>query len=137
MAKQTSIKVSFILSSQDLRPKEVTERVGIMPTSSACKGDIIEGVKTPSPIGFWALDIESKNSVYVDELIDKVVEHILPKKEKFSEAIKRFGLKSMLSIVIIIENYRPPGLSLSTDHIKLLEYLRAGIDVDIYANPPS
>lgn len=136
MARQTSIKVRFILSSQDLRPEEVTERVGIKPTSSANKGDIIEGVKTPSPIGFWALERESEHSVYVDELIDEVVEHILPKKEKFSEVIKQFGLNSILSIVLIIENYVAPGLSLSKDNIKLLDYLSTGIDVDIYVNPP-
>ena len=137
MGKHASILVKFILYSQEMKPAEVTESVGIIPPFFAEKGEVYQGVNIPAPNSFWELESRGKDPASgVEDVMDEIIVIILPKRKELKEIILKNNLNVTLSIVIIVENFITPSFFLNRNHLKLLDYLNAEIDVDIYVNPP-
>ncbi|WP_159967187.1 DUF4279 domain-containing protein [Pseudomonas sp. 9Ag] len=128
-------RVYFALNGDDFDPGELTQFLGMKPTSTKRKGE-----KIPDRVPKFSSWVLSTDNV-VDECIDvyeiagEIVKQLQPKKTLIIDAIKRFGLFSKLQVVLSIsvdDNISTPAIGFDVETTKFLGEIGAFIDIDTY-----
>lgn len=141
---KTQVMVYFSLYGNEFPINNVTETLGVEPTKTYNKGDVIIRPHNPNVISTkthyrketaWELSTDYQNSFDVKEQIDQILGP-LKNKETFINNLKtEYKLECKFSIVIIMENGYTPALYLNNEHIEFANSIKAEIDINLYANP--
>jgi hypothetical protein len=128
-------RVYFSLDGDDFDPDEVTEFLGIEPTSIKRKGSRVPG-KIPKR-NSWVLSTENIISDYIDvyEMSAQIVNKLKPKKELILKAKERFNALPRFEVVLwfsINEEHSTPTIGFEAETIQFLGEIGAFIDIDTY-----
>ncbi len=128
-------RVYFALAGDDFDPDELTEFIGIQPTTIIRKGSRDPG-KIPQTSS-WVLSTENMVDDFIDvyEMSRSIVNQLMPKKDLIWEAIERFSLSPRLEVVLwfsINEDISTPVIGFDVETIKFLGEIGADIDIDSY-----
>lgn len=128
-------RVYFALKGENLKPAEITVRLGIEPTTTWQKGD--KGQYT-SQLKFssWQLETEEgKEPLWIDQLVTAVIAKLEDRAETILQLKQEFGLESVLAIVLYVdvnEDESTPALGHDLRTINFLYRTQTRTDVDIY-----
>ncbi len=124
-------EVYFALDGEDFDPSEITEFLGIEPTSVLVKGN-------PRPKkNSWKLSSGKIINNYIDTYIlaSSLIRILEPKKELIIKAIEKFNAKPRLEVVLWFtcnENISTPAIGFDEKTTKFLGDVGAYIDIDTY-----
>jgi Domain of unknown function (DUF4279) len=137
---KTQVKVYFTIYGDDFPIDYVTESLGIEPTNSYNKGEIIvKSLKQNTPQfrkeTAWQLCTDYQESFDVKEQMNQILISLKNKAEVINQLKNKYKLKCDFSIVVIIENGETPGLHLDFELIEFANSIGAEFDIDLYVNP--
>ena len=137
--ENTQVMVYFSMFADEFPLENVTKQLGIEPTESYKKGDIIKKISpTENHIrGYtcWKLSKGYQESLDVGEQVDMIINQIGGKSSIINDLKRQFGLECRFTIVIIINNGYTPGLHLNEPIVAFENSINADFDIDLYANP--
>jgi len=128
-------RVYFALYGDDFDPEEITQLLGLKPTSTERKGEKASN-RLPK-FSSWMLSTEN----FVDECIDvyemasEITKQIEPKKDQILELIKKFNAFAKLQVVLSIsidDSVSTPAIGFDAETTKFLGDIGAFIDIDTY-----
>ena len=141
---KTQVKVYFSLHGDDFPIDNVTESLGIRPTNSYKKGDVIVRKPNPNSVSTkvkhrketaWELGTDYQESYDVKEQLNQILKPLKNKVSIINQFKTNYKLECDFSIVIIIENGDTPSLHLDIEQIEFANSIKAEFDIDLYANP--
>ena len=137
--EQTQVMVYFSMFADEFPLDAVTKQLGIEPTESYKKGDIIKKISPTEnyvrSYTRWKLSTGYQESLDVGEQMDMIIDQIGDKSAIINDLKKQFGLDCRFTIVIIMNNGYTPGLYLDQSIIAFANSINADFDIDLYANP--
>ncbi|WP_198160111.1 DUF4279 domain-containing protein [Photobacterium sp. J15] len=85
-------RVYFSLDGHDFEPSEITEFLGIKPTTVKIKGSIVAG-KIPK-MNSWQLSTDNIVNEYIDvfDMSTEIINKLKPVKKQLIEAKQRFNV---------------------------------------------
>lgn len=127
--------VYFALKGGDFNPQVVTDKLGVRPTDSGKKGD--KGKYKPSlSFSHWELSTEKgKEYIWVDRLVDEIVQQLYDKIDAINELKNQYDLDSVLEIVLYIDTNEKESTPALGHDLKTIEFLyrtQTRTDVDMY-----
>lgn len=140
----TKVKVYFSLFGDEFPIAYVTESLGVVPTESYKKGDVIERSFKQKGISMktifrketaWELGTDYQESYDVKEQMDQILEPLKNKTSIINQLKAKYKLECKIFIVIVMENGDTPGLYLDIEQIEFANRIKAEFDFDLYANP--
>jgi hypothetical protein len=136
--------VYFSLYGDDFPIDSVTKLLGISPTNSYKKGDVIELKSNPNIVStkvhyrketVWELGTDYQESYDVKEQLNQIIRPLKNKGSLINQFKTNYNLECHFEIVIIIENGDTPSLHLDIEQIEFANSIKAEFDIDLYANP--
>ncbi|MDI9310250.1 MAG: DUF4279 domain-containing protein [Limnohabitans sp.] len=133
--EKTGTYVYFALKGENFDFNLITDRLGIQPTEVSNVGE--QGRYTSSlSFGSWILSTErGKEDIFIDNLINEIVDKLFGKIDIINELKKKFQLESVLEIVMYVdvnEEVSTPALNYNLKAIEFLFKTQTVVDVDIY-----
>jgi hypothetical protein len=134
---KTQVMVYFSLFGDEFPINKVTERLGITPTETYKRGDLIPNRsfahyrKETS----WDLGTVYTVSLDVNDQLQQILDKLQDKSSIINEIKENYSIECKFFIVIRIEKGNTPALYLKKDIIKFASSIEAEFDVDLYANP--
>lgn len=137
-------KICIYLSvfGDDFDPSDLTDAIGIQPTHTHRKGDIIplqKGiyVKPGTPPlrrkeDAWDYDLGHIHTIDSDEISDIIEETFRDKISTLNEFVKQRDLLVKLFVVLKIDPEQTPAVGFKPSFVKMLGDLNAEIDMDLY-----
>jgi hypothetical protein len=119
----------------DNSPEEITEKLGLIPTRTAIKGQERSNSsianKKIHKFSFWEYEWKIESNQFVGELADKFIEEII--KPRIGE-IKMLAdtIDAEFKIVQYYYSGYNPGYHFSVDKMKILSEANLEIDIDTY-----
>lgn len=109
---KTQVMVYFSLYGDEFPIDYVTDKLGIQPTNSYRKGDLIpnRSTKVYRKETSWDLGTEYEESIDVNDQLQKIMQQLQNKSSNINELIKAYSLACKFFIVIKIENGETPAL---------------------------
>lgn len=128
-------RVYFALDGDDFDPDEVTNFLGIQPTSVMRKGSRVHG-KFPAKSS-WAFSTPNVVNEYIDvfDMAAEIVNVLKPKKSLILQAKQRFNLVARLEVVLwfsMNEEHSTPAIGFDEETVSFLGEVGAFIDIDTY-----
>lgn len=128
-------RVYFALDGDDFDPDEVTEFLGIKPTSIKRKGSKVPG-RIPK-MNSWQLSTENIVNDHIDvfEMSTEIVAKLKPKKELIMEAKKKFNVSPRFEVVLwfsMNEEHSTPAIGFEVETVEFLGEIGAFVDIDTY-----
>lgn len=131
---KTKVMVYFTAYADHFDLSEVTQKLGINPTKSWLKGDIIRE-KLRRKNTAWEFSTGYVESLDVNEQMSQIINKLKDKVPVLLDLKKRNGLEYGIIIVIVINNGYTPALGFDNSAIEFLHLIGADVDIDLYANP--
>ncbi len=136
--EKTQVMVYFSMFADEFPLDAVTKQLGIEPTESYKKGDIIKKISpTENHVRSytrWKLSTGYQESLDVGGQMDMIIDQIGDKSAVINDLKRQFGLDCRFTIVIIMNNGYTPGLYLDQSIIAFANSINADFDIDLYAN---
>ncbi|WP_080846154.1 DUF4279 domain-containing protein [Cytobacillus gottheilii] len=136
---RTKIMVYFKLYADVFPIETVTERLGISPTRSFKKGDIIKRVSKDldhkRDYSAWIVSTGYQESLDVGEVLEQIMLQLQHQTETINELKREFELECRFAIVIEMNDGYTPGFHLNLPVIEFANSIGADFDIDLYANP--
>ncbi|MGK7873059.1 MAG: DUF4279 domain-containing protein [Xenococcaceae cyanobacterium] len=128
-------EVYFALDGYDFNPDEVTEFLGVKPTSVVRKGERIPD-RFPK-FSSWKFSTGKEIDDYIDVFLMalSITETLSPKTDLILEAIDKFRVKPRLEVVLWFsadENVPTPAIGFEVSSVQFLGKIGAFIDIDTY-----
>jgi hypothetical protein len=127
--------VYFALKGDDFNPDILTERIGLTPTKICSKGDPIGKSGNKIKFSGWYFYSEKSDNLFVNKLVEDVVEKLFSKIEVINSFKNEFKLNSILEIVLYIDcndEISTPVIGHDSKTIEFLCKTNTETDVDIY-----
>lgn len=128
----TNIKAEFIVYSDDLNPKLVTDFLGLSPTQSWAKGDDIRGKNNRRKESIWLLSTEYEESLDINNQLSKLLIILNDKKYKLLELVQLYPVNYTMEIVIRVRKGEVPAIYFDSQTISFINEIQAKIDIDLY-----
>ena len=133
--KKNEGRVYFALYGDDFDPDEMTEYLGIEPTSVEHKGSRIPE-KFPRT-NSWELSTSEVVSEYIDvfDMATEVVNQLKHKKNLIIKAKKKFKVSPKLAVVLMLsmnKDHSLPAIGFEVETIEFLGEIGDFIDIDTY-----
>ena len=90
---KTKVMVEFSISGDKLNPEIVTARLGIMPSRSWLKGDIIEGKHYLRRASNWVISTEYEETLIIENQLIKIYDLLKDKIEILNELRIEYNLE--------------------------------------------
>lgn len=141
---KSQVMVCFSLYGDEFPPDNITGTLGIEPTRTYKKGDVIERPHNPNIISTkslyrketaWELSTGYQESWDVKEQLNLILGPLKNKASIINQLKVDYKLECKLTIVIIMENGETPALYLEHEQIEFANSIKAEFDFDLYANP--
>jgi hypothetical protein len=121
----------------DFVPAELTEAIGIKPTSAKMAGERIPG-KVPK-CSMWDYSTEQVEGEVVDvyDLSSKIIKDLAPYADRIAAEVRKRDLAAVLQVVLWIstdEDVSTPAIGFDAEVINFLHHVGGTIDIDTYRN---
>lgn len=118
-------------------PDELTEAIGIKPTSARMEGERLSG--KAAKCSMWDYSTEEVEGEVVDiyELSSRIVKDLAPHAERIAAEVRKRDLAAVLQVVLWIstdEKVSTPAIGFDADVINFLHRVGGTIDIDTYRN---
>lgn len=125
-------KVCLRIFGDKLNPEEITKHLGIEPTTSYTKGEIIRGNKSnrQTKTGRWSLNSKLDDHIDLEEKIRDIIKPILANESYWETVTTECEVDLFCGLFLEAENR---GFDLSSEIIGELGRLSINISFDIYA----
>jgi Domain of unknown function (DUF4279) len=128
-------EVYFALYGDEFDPDDVTNLIGLEPTTTKRKGSPIPKFTS------WAISTGKLENDVIDvyDMSSALVSKLSPHAAKIIEAKRQFGLEATLQVVLRITTdatKSTPAIGFEREVISFLNSVGASIDVDTYRNAP-
>ncbi len=128
-------RVYFSLDGDDFDPDDMTEFLGLEPTSIERKGEKVPG-RIPK-MNSWMISTENivDDNIDIYEMTTAIVNKLKSKKKLIIEAKSRFNVSPRLEVVLWFsanEEHSTPAIGFEIDTVKFLGEVGAFIDIDTY-----
>lgn len=128
-------RVYFALDASDFDPDELTQFLGIEPTSIKRKGERIPNL-VPKNYS-WILSTENVVNNYIDvsKMATSIIDQLKPKKQLILDAITKYKLYPRFEVVLWIsinQEHSTPAIGFEIETVKFLGEIGAFIDIDTY-----
>jgi len=131
------IEVEFRLIGTEILPDEITQQLGMNPTSTWLEGDYVPKTKLRLKENGWALaSIGPEQTYELSDYIVPLIDTLLPKSTLIVELCEKYHLYSELSVGVYIRD-ETPSINLDQTIISGLEELKTTIDIDLILLPRS
>ncbi len=128
-------RVYFALDGDDFDPDEVTEFLGIKPTSIRRKGS-----KVPDKIprmSSWELSTDNIVNDHIDvfEMSTEIINKLKTKKDLILQAKERFNVLPRFEVVLwfsVNEDHSTPAIGFEVETTTFLGEIGAFVDIDTY-----
>ncbi|MFP3508690.1 DUF4279 domain-containing protein [Peribacillus sp. SIMBA_075] len=119
----------------------VTDVLGIEPTETYKKGDIIESSTNPNLVSTkirrrkktdWTLSTGYQESYDINNQLNPILKSLEGKTEDLKQLKVKYGLEFLFMIVIQIENNEKPAMYLQKNIIDFSSLIQAEIVFDLY-----
>lgn len=134
---KTQVMVYFSLYGDEFPLDHVTEKLGVIPTETYKKGDLIPNRSTACyrKETSWDLGTGYQVSLDVNNQLQQIINKLQNNSSIINEIKEAYSLECKFFIVIKIEGGNTPALYLDKNIIKFAARIEAEFDVDLYANP--
>ena len=140
------IKVKFFLTGPegyDFDPAEITEALGITPSSARNLDDWPEAIKNPVrplPEGYgprisWSISTEEEASRDTNAQFERIIEIFKGKEEAINELKAKYNLTANFEIVVNMILDNGPVLGLEENSIAFIASISASVGFDYYIDP--
>ncbi|MFJ8260336.1 DUF4279 domain-containing protein [Rummeliibacillus sp. NPDC094406] len=137
--EKTQVMVYFSLFADEFPLETVTKRLGVDPTESYNKGDLIRKISATKNLvrqdTAWKLSTGYQESLDVEIQLEQIVKQIRDKETAINELKIEFDLECRFTIVIIMNDGYTPALCIGLPIIKFANSIKADFDIDLYSNP--
>ena len=128
-------RVYFALDGDDFDPDEVTDFLGIQPTSIRRKGSKVPG-KIPK-MNSRELSTDNIVNDYIDvfEMATEIVNKLKSKKDLIIQAKERFNVLPRFEVVLwfsMNEEHSTPAIGFEVETVEFLGKIGAFVDIDTY-----
>lgn len=132
--EKTTVCAKFILASENtaFNSGEITQTLGIQPTSIGKKGDKIRNGKLERRESFWEIATPFQESYDINEQLTQILHLVLPSEKVLKEITSQIGVIAKIILVIKIENNEKPVMHLNKKTIDFASAVGAEIDFDLY-----
>jgi hypothetical protein len=125
-------KVTLALYVQDLEPNEITELLGVEPTSAHRCGDVRGRGVRPYPKGAWFLELVATPPRGPEELLGELLERLPPSSAPVWATLReRFDVQVRFGIFLDAWNR---GFGVPAGQLQQLAVMVDRFEFDIYAN---
>jgi hypothetical protein len=132
-AERTRSRASVVFLSNELKPAQVTERLGLSPDRSWLQGDTRPGGQRQPHHG-WMIESRIREDRPPEEHIADLIERLARFAPGLAELARDPAIVSaQFRLYRHGENWNP-GLSLSPELIRGLDALGLGFDADLYVS---
>jgi hypothetical protein len=119
------------LWSAAIDPNEISERLGLVPTKTWRRGDVVREGQKPQADHHWVLKMAPRRSWDFNEPIEELLATVTPCAEELRELVRRDGVTAQLCLVGSLFD-SSPGFNLSNDTLATLADLGVSVDMDLY-----
>ena len=128
-------RVYFALDGDNFNPNELSNFLGITPTSIKLKGDTVPG-KLPKH-NSWIVSSDNIINEYIDvfDMASEICKILEPKIDLIIKAKEKFDLTARLEVVLTIsmdKEASTPAIGFESDTVEFLGKIGASIDIDTY-----
>ena len=127
----TRINVEFEIKSNQIKPDEITNYLGILPTRKLLTGDFIGKTLIRMKNNIWCLSVKTQeNSLDLTDYLTPIIEQLMPKKEIISKLCLENDVTCVFECGLRIHEQHPI-MDLSPKLLSNIVELRASLDIDI------
>jgi hypothetical protein len=124
--------VEFSIYGESFEPEHITRELGIMPSETYWKGDIINHGKNTRKETAWIISTGYEISNDINDQIEKILALLDDKIEILIKLKTKFSLNILFMIVIMIENKETPAMYFKKHFIQFVSKIGAEIGFDTY-----
>jgi hypothetical protein len=135
-----TIQVKYILTNFLVDPAEISRILGIQPSRTWRKGEMIPKTSLPHKSNGWLLESGLSDKAEFEDHLDSLANAVAPAINKINQLPD--GTEAEISCVIYIyhtkrndEEHQTPALHLDLKHMELLNQLKVELDYDLYVLP--
>ncbi|KRF51071.1 DUF4279 domain-containing protein [Peribacillus butanolivorans] len=119
----------------------VTDILGIEPTKTYKKGDIIEKINNPNLVSTkirrrketdWTLSTGYQESYDINNQLNTILKSLEGKTKELKQLKEKYSLEFLFMIVIQVENDEKPAMYLQKNIIDFASLIQAEIHFDLY-----
>ncbi|MDR1113010.1 MAG: DUF4279 domain-containing protein [Bacteroidales bacterium] len=138
---EPKIKINFNLIGKNVDLDDITEQLGILPSSKRTLDDWPDCIKDnisklPEelwPRYIWELIIDYEPSRTVRQQLNQLMNHLQEKIQIINELREKYALRIGVEVIIIImESGNQPEMFLPRDVVEFLASIHADIGFDMY-----
>ncbi|MCK1995131.1 DUF4279 domain-containing protein [Peribacillus muralis] len=119
----------------------ITDILGIEPTKTYKKGDIIEKINNPNLVStkirrrketVWTLSTGYQESYDINNQLNTILKSLEGKTKELKQLKEKYSLEFLFMIVIQVENDEKPAMYLQKNIIDFSSLIQAEIHFDLY-----
>lgn len=140
---KTKVMTYFSVLGDEFPLEVVTDTLGIEPTETYKKGDIIERTNNPNLISTsnkirrrketdWTLSTGYQESYDINMQLNTILKPLEGKTKELKQLKEEYSLEFLFMIVIQVENNETPAMYLQKNIIDFASIIQAEIHFDLY-----
>ena len=138
---KTNVKAYFSVKADDFSIEDFTNVLGIKPTRTYKKGEVIKSKSNPNVATTgthyrlhtsWELGTDYEESYDINKQLSFVLGQLEGKEEELNQLKKKYDLTYRFVLVIQIENNETPAMYLDSIFIHFADSIGAEVDFDLY-----
>lgn len=124
-----TVRVSLKILGFQGEPEAITRRIGLEPTKTWRKGELIPRTVRPRPTSGWELLAIEGGGPELAPQIERLLDRIRGKEALLSD----FGREARLELSIVVyARESVPALHLPRETVEVLGKLGSAVDIDLY-----
>jgi hypothetical protein len=130
---QPEIMCEFSISSDEIDPQIITDKLGITPCTIFKKGDPMKHNKNMKyRFSWWNVQTEYEKTHDINIPLKKIISKISEKSDKIIDLQNTFDIRSQICIVIKIYDDFKPSIYFKKETISFFNSINVDVAFDIY-----
>ncbi|KIL51485.1 hypothetical protein KP77_09970 [Jeotgalibacillus alimentarius] len=130
---KTKTMIYFEITAPDLDTEAVTKQLGMTPSESYHKGDLIEdSFYHYRKRGSWSISSGYQEDLFMDESYKKVIDPLREKTALINQLRTAYDATCRIVVVSEMFNGQAPALLFPADVVQFAADVHAEIDIDLY-----
>lgn len=130
------IHVSLTLWGGDGNPDRLTKSIGLSPTRTWAKGDLIPCTIIRREDHGWSLESGRMISGMLHEVVETVLRQVADRTDIIDKVREENNLCIQLQCAVYAPEDNIPSMYFSSDAIRMLSEMHSDLDIDFYYLPP-
>ena len=137
MQNTVGVKIELSIFGELFNPKELTEKIAVLPTSFGVKGDqispqTIKGKVRKKKETSWEFSTGLIETFDFEDAFSIIKTNFQTKEDIISSFVKEYDLAVKLFVIIKAGNDTAPGIYMDKEVLSFITQIGAEIDIDIY-----